>query len=367
MNLKYYSIFLLCCIFIVYFLFLIYSQKNSIENFSLNLDNTVSLEKFNELFNTDIVELPKNLLSIGIDNNTCYFYNNDNIKSTGFKWFVNYWYNEIHPHVNCKKYYFIYCHHDGYRERIPYCDKLIPFIPEKKQFLNKQEIADIDKCSSPILHKNKYIFVNSKIVSDDTAICVPDIHYILNHGYEKTLLKTVDENYINFDDKKSICVYRGNINNGSVYNFKDYENKNNMNQRSYLKSIKDRINNFDYSDDFKSIEEQIKFKYILDVDGWSNTWDATVWKLYSGSVLLKTTSVWKQWYYDDLKKWVHYVPVENDFSDLNEKIEWCRNNNEKCKEIIKNSRKLVIEKLNWDKTKNDTIDIFKKYTKEYFP
>jgi hypothetical protein len=121
------------------------------------------------------------------------------------------------------------------------------------------------------------------------------------------------------------------------------------------------LKNVEYGENQLTIPEMMQYKYILDIDGWSNTWDATVWKLYSGSVLLKVKSVFKQWYYDDLKEWIHYVPVENDFSDLNEKIEWCIHNNDKCIEITNNAKQFVIEKLNWEKTKEYMVKSFKRY------
>ena len=93
----------------------------------------------------------------------------------------------------------------------------------------------------------------------------------------------------------------------------------------------------------------------MDIDGFSNTWDATVWKLYSGSVLLKTKSKWKQWYYDELKEWEHYVPIENDFSDLNDKIEWCIHNEEKCIKITENAHQFVFQRLNWERVKLDIL------------
>jgi hypothetical protein len=35
--------------------------------------------------------------------------------------------------------------------------------------------------------------------------------------------------------------------------------------------------------------------------------------------------------------WVHYVPIQADFSDLVEKIKWLKQNDEKAKEISKNA------------------------------
>jgi hypothetical protein len=34
------------------------------------------------------------------------------------------------------------------------------------------------------------------------------------------------------------------------------------------------------------------------------------------------------------------VPVKSDLSDLEEKIKWCRENDDKCKEIAKNAKDL---------------------------
>jgi hypothetical protein len=117
----------------------------------------------------------------------------------------------------------------------------------------------------------------------------------------------------------------------------------------------------DYEDSFTSLQEQLTYKYILDIDGWSNTWDATIWKLYSGSILFKVKSTWQQWYYDELKEWEHYVPINNDFSDLNEKIEWCKLNDDKCKQIAKNAKKFVIEKLNLEYVNNKVVERTIKY------
>ncbi len=38
------------------------------------------------------------------------------------------------------------------------------------------------------------------------------------------------------------------------------------------------------------------------------------------------------WFSHLLKPYIHYVPVKSDLSDLIEKIQWCRDNDEKCKE-----------------------------------
>ena len=337
----------------------VFEMKESIEK--------ISLDEMNHKFETDIIGLPKNIVAVGIDNHKIYTFNySEDSHTTPIK-FINYWHDSIHPFMTSSKYYYLLCFWDGYRERIPYCHNLKPFTPSKNQFSNKNELSDISNCDQPILHKHKYVFTYSKQMEDNTAICIPDMYYITHNGYTDNKFKLIDTNQIPFEEKKSECIYRGNIENGSKYNFKEYENKPEINQREYLKKIQHKISNFDFKDDYKDIVEQIKYKYILDVDGWANTWDATIWKLYSGSVLLKTDSIWEQWYYDKLDPWVHYVPVENDFSDLDEKIKWCILHDTECQKIVKNSREFVFKQLNWERVKKDTIGIFQKYIDECFP
>jgi len=41
----------------------------------------------------------------------------------------------------------------------------------------------------------------------------------------------------------------------------------------------------------------------------------------------------RQWYYDRLMPWRHFVPVRADMSDLVEKIAWCRGHDGECAAI----------------------------------
>lgn len=43
------------------------------------------------------------------------------------------------------------------------------------------------------------------------------------------------------------------------------------------------------------------------------------------------------WYFPLLQPYVDHVPVKADLSDLEEKIRWCRQNDDKCREIAKNA------------------------------
>lgn len=330
----------------------------------------VSLDEFNDIFDSEMIILPKNIIGVGVSKDQLFIYNTEDINDSFVnraKVFLSYFFNNIHNSIQYTKYYFVLCFWDGYTERIPQCTIPIQtYKPEKNQFKDFFELKLTDHCNIPIFHKNKAIFTFSKKILDTNSIAIPDTYYIEQKGYINTNIKKINENRILYSDKKNECVYRGSITSMSTYNFINYEDKDGLSQREYLKKLyKDgKIKNLNFEDGIMSIEDQLKYKYILDVDGHSNTWCATVWKLYSGSVLLKTNSIWKQWYYDELKPWVHYVPIENDFSDINEKIQWCIDNDEECYQITQRAKKFIEEKLNWKKVKEDTIEIFQKYIQD---
>ena len=93
-----------------------------------------------------------------------------------------------------------------------------------------------------------------------------------------------------------------------------------------------------------SIEEQSKYKYIIHVEGHTQAYRLSI-ELATRSVILFVKSKYKIWFEDFLTPWVHYIPVSNDLSDLEEKVKWCIDNDIKCKEITENARKFYDEFL----------------------
>ena len=52
-----------------------------------------------------------------------------------------------------------------------------------------------------------------------------------------------------------------------------------------------------------------------------------------------------QWFYDALKPYEHYIPIEKDVSDLIAKIEWARSHDAECIQISRNARRFVEKNL----------------------
>jgi hypothetical protein len=67
----------------------------------------------------------------------------------------------------------------------------------------------------------------------------------------------------------------------------------------------------------------IEYKYLIDVDGWSNAW-SLLEKMILGATILKIESAYgyRQWFYDRLRPWHHYIPILSDLSDLDAKLAW---------------------------------------------
>ncbi|AII16943.1 putative beta-1,4 galactosyltranferase [Aureococcus anophagefferens virus] len=84
--------------------------------------------------------------------------------------------------------------------------------------------------------------------------------------------------------------------------------------------------------------EKLKFKYILNLDGNVSAFRLGS-ELSSGSVVLLPDSPYKIWYSDLLEPYKHFVPIKKDLSNLLDQVEWCQENDSKCKKIAENAMK----------------------------
>ena len=85
------------------------------------------------------------------------------------------------------------------------------------------------------------------------------------------------------------------------------------------------------------------YKFAIDIDGHSNAWSNFFVRLLLGCCVLKVQSEhgFRQWYYDRLVAWRHYVPVRADLTDLTEQIAWCRGHDAECAAIAANGQALA--------------------------
>jgi hypothetical protein len=91
------------------------------------------------------------------------------------------------------------------------------------------------------------------------------------------------------------------------------------------------------------LQEQLQFKYLLSLEG-NDVASGLKWMLYSNSVVLMPRPTRVAWAMEDqLVPWYHYIPVQDDLSDLPAMIQWARANDEICERIAQHASEYIIQ------------------------
>jgi Glycosyl transferase family 90 len=87
-------------------------------------------------------------------------------------------------------------------------------------------------------------------------------------------------------------------------------------------------------------------KLAIDVDGNTNTWSNFYVRMLLGCCVIKIASPhgYRQWYYNKLEPWVHYVPARSDLSDLIEIVDWCRSHDSECRDIARAGQEFAMRR-----------------------
>lgn len=105
--------------------------------------------------------------------------------------------------------------------------------------------------------------------------------------------------------------------------------------------IRERLSREGLLKPFIPMTEMARHRFIMDIDGNSNSWNF-MQKLRLGCCVLRVESQWRQWFADRLIAWEHYVPVASDLSDLVERTDWCFANSRECSAIAERGRQFAI-------------------------
>lgn len=98
---------------------------------------------------------------------------------------------------------------------------------------------------------------------------------------------------------------------------------------------------------FLSKKEQSAYKYIIYAEGNVSAHRLAT-DMLLGSVILFVESEYTLWFEHLLKEYQHYIKIKRDLSDLEEKILWCRANDDICEQIGKNNRQFALDLLQKD-------------------
>lgn len=96
-----------------------------------------------------------------------------------------------------------------------------------------------------------------------------------------------------------------------------------------------------YAKPFMSIPEQLRYKYVLSIEGFDVATN-TKWIMASNSVCFMRKSRFETWFMEGaLIPGVHYVQLQDDYSDLEEKVKFYNDHPELAKQIVTNANRYV--------------------------
>lgn len=84
-------------------------------------------------------------------------------------------------------------------------------------------------------------------------------------------------------------------------------------------------------------------QFAIDIDGNANAFTNFFTRLLFGCCVLKVASPlnFRQWYYNRLKPWVHFIPVAANLSDFETKVHWCFDHQQRCRDIARAGQSLA--------------------------
>lgn len=137
---------------------------------------------------------------------------------------------------------------------------------------------------------------------------------------------------ISFKDKKDEIVWRGVIHKENrKLLVKKFTNKKRFNVLAIQNRDKKKTG-------FLSIKEQLKYKFILSIEGIDVATNLK-WIMSSNSLCFMPKPRFETWYMEGaLVPNFHYVLIEDDYSDVEEKMNFYSKNTDKAEEILTNAK-----------------------------
>ncbi|WP_152286083.1 glycosyl transferase family 90 [Flavicella marina] len=215
---------------------------------------------------------------------------------------------------------------------------------EYLQFFNKNNSVNV--LFGDVIHTpNTPTLVKSRPIENNTN------SIILNLDKHRHFLFIKDKR--KFSDKKDKLIGIGMVNDQKALRVRFLEMHFN-NPLCDIGHTNDFRNN-QWKIDFVSIHKQLQYKFIL---CWEGNDVATNLKyvMSSNSLAICTKPIYETWFMEGtLIGGVHYVEIKDDFSDLNEKIEYYSKNIEASEKIIANANAYVKQFQN--KKREDLISL----------
>ena len=302
----------------------------------------VPIAQFERMFLCQINSLPQNVCLLGwLKRERCWYCaptpfcvqrttHASNVLNDHIAQLLTFWSKHLVESLSVSTLWFAFCFYDGWRERnlfsAAYRWVTPPDLSSHVEW--RGEPGEIPRLS-PTRH---WIACLGAHRGDPSALLQPDPRY-LKDAYQ-TLFAEVGSFKTPWLTRKSHAVLAASDHGESSNLFAPSTDPSMHPRRVFRAMVATQALNVDvFLGQPFSMREQMKYRYIVDIDGFVRTWDAWAWKMMSGSTVLSVESPWTSFFSEQFAPWEHYVPVSNDCSDLAEKLEWCRNHGTECAAI----------------------------------
>ena len=244
--------------------------------------------------------------------------------------------DDVLPGLSGRSFWFPLCFYDGWRER--------NLFSERYTWVPARGIDASDEWRGapgevPILSASRrWIACFGAHQGDPSAVLLPDPHYLARGRYAR-LFGEVRAHSIAWEARTAGAVFCAG-DHGEPANYFPPVVPRRPHPRRYLKEVVDAAHlDVDvHLGHGVTQAAQMTRKWVLDVDGYARTWDAFAWKMQSGCAVLSAASPWESFFTRLFEPWLHFVPVANDFSDLAERLDWCREHDDECRQIAERAQ-----------------------------
>jgi len=151
------------------------------------------------------------------------------------------------------------------------------------------------------------------------------------------------KNYdIPFHEKKNKLIWRGSSTGSRHKHVVHLQHHINTNIDIKFSMLFQKFNADDYIlSTYFSMKELLECKFVMSMEGNDVASDLK-WLLYSNSVVFMCKPTKCSWFMEDcLIPYIHYIPIRDDYTDLEEKFEWAMHHLDVCCEIVKNSTEFI--------------------------
>lgn len=135
--------------------------------------------------------------------------------------------------------------------------------------------------------------------------------------------------------------------------------------RSTMDIVPDVIGGFNLTADPMPMRNMTSYKGIVILEG-NDVSSGLKWAMLSSSVVLMAKPLFTSWAMEELlEPWIHYIPIESDFSDLEEKVAWMIHHDAESRRISYRASLWIKDLVFHPSVADDEQQIFRQILERY--